>query len=96
MRHAKDRAPETAVYPPRRTERPCTALVIERGMVDAQRPPADAEAMEDERLTGEANEAGYRWAERRSLDNASRCPSYSKAFREGCAAYVNDQASSEP
>ena len=29
-------------------------------MVDAQRPPADAEAMEDEDLTGDANEAGYR------------------------------------
>ena len=36
------------------------SLVIEHGMVDAQRPPADAEAMEDEDLTGDANEAGYR------------------------------------
>jgi hypothetical protein len=46
------------------------ASAIERGMAEARTPPADAEAAEDERLTGDANEAGYRWAERRGLKHA--------------------------
>jgi hypothetical protein len=67
------------------------AQAIEQGMATTQPTIADAEALEDERLTGDANEAGYRWAERRSIDNPVRCPTYSKAFHEGCAAYVADQ-----
>jgi hypothetical protein len=67
------------------------ASAIERGMVEARMPPADAEAVEDERLTGDANEAGYRWAERRGLATFSDCPTYSKAFRDGCDSYVREQ-----
>ena len=72
------------------------ARAIEHGMLSVQASAPDPEALEDERLTGEANEAGYRWAERRGLDDAARCPVYSKAFREGCVAYVKDEGSSEP
>ena len=55
-------------------------------------PRPDAEALVDERLTGDANEAGYRWAERRLLTDATDCPNFSPAFRAGCIDYVNDQA----
>jgi hypothetical protein len=68
------------------------ARAIERGMVAAATPPADAEAAEDERLTGDANEAGYRWAERRGLSTRADCPTYSKAFHDGCESFVLDQA----
>ena len=51
-------------------------------------PPADAETAADEALTGSENEAGYRWAERRSLDRASDCPATGVEFRQGCASYV--------
>jgi hypothetical protein len=47
--------------------------------------------MEDERLTGDANEAGYRWAERRLLTDDTNCPEFSPAFRTGCIAYVIEQ-----
>jgi len=65
---------------------------IEQGMASAQRPPADTEAVEDERLTGDANEAGYRYAERRGLTMRADCPTYSKAFHDGCESWVSDQA----
>jgi len=68
------------------------AHAVERAMTAPQPPAADGDAVEDERLTGNANEAGYRWAERRGLDAAARCPAYSKGFRDGCAAYIKDQA----
>lgn len=67
------------------------ASAIERGMAEARAPPADAEAVEDERLTGDANEAGYRWAERRALTMTAECPAYSRAFRDGCESYVREQ-----
>jgi hypothetical protein len=63
------------------------AQVIEGRMA----PWPDAEAVEDERLTGDANEAGYRWAERRLLTDATDCPNLSTAFRAGCIEYVKDQ-----
>jgi len=66
------------------------AQAIVRGMAPTMGD--DPAAMEDERITGSANEAGYRWAERWSIDDASRCPRYSDAFRAGCAAYVADEA----
>lgn len=53
---------------------------------------SDAEAQEDEKLTHDANEAGYRWAERRSLDRAGPCDQLTAAFRSGCLAYVHEQA----
>ena len=68
------------------------AQAIERAMASAQTPPADAEALEDERLTGDANEAGYRWAERRGLTTRADCPTYSKAFHDGCESFIEDQA----
>ena len=68
------------------------AQAIERGMAQAQTPPADTEAVEDDKLTGDANDAGYRWAERRGLTMRADCPSYSKAFHDGCESYVSDQA----
>ncbi len=56
-------------------------------------PPAlEADAALDERLSGDANEAGYRWAERRGLDQGGACRSLTAAFRAGCEAYVRDQA----
>jgi hypothetical protein len=67
------------------------AQAVERAMAEAQPPLVDAEAVEDERLTGDANEAGYRWAERRALNDATDCPNYSAAFRTGCADYVAEQ-----
>jgi hypothetical protein len=67
------------------------AQVIERGMRSDQAPAPDPEALEDERLTGDANEAGYRWAERRGLMDVAHCPNFSTSFHDGCAAYVSDQ-----
>ena len=61
-------------------------------IVDRMAPRPDAEALVDERLTGDANEAGYRWAERRLLTDDTNCPNFSPAFRAGCIDYVNDQA----
>jgi hypothetical protein len=48
----------------------------------------DAEAAEDQQLTHDANEAGYRWAERQGLEQPHPCFSLSEAYREGCLAYV--------
>ena len=67
------------------------AQAIEQGMVRAKTPTADADAVEDEKLTGDANDAGYRWAERRGLTMPSDCPAYSKAFHDGCESYIEDQ-----
>jgi hypothetical protein len=64
-------------------------------MARAQTPPSDAEAVEDERLTGDANEAGYRWAERRSLTMRADCPTCSKSFHDGCESFIEDQAGSK-
>jgi hypothetical protein len=55
-------------------------------------PHPDAEAVEDERLTGDANDAGYRWAERRALSDETNCPNLSAGFRAGCIDYVRDQS----
>jgi hypothetical protein len=52
---------------------------------------ANAEAAEDERLTRDADDAGYRWAERRSLDRAAGCAGLTPPFRAGCLAYVHEQ-----
>jgi hypothetical protein len=79
----------------KRSEQPLpgeqAAQAIERSMT----PGPDAEALEDEALTGSASEAGYRWAERLGLDNPYRCPDYSAAFKAGCVSYVADQAEQE-
>jgi hypothetical protein len=63
-----------------------------RVIASAQAPAPDAEAIEDEALSGDANDAGHRWAKRRGLDDAGACPGYSAQFRAGFAAYVADQA----
>jgi hypothetical protein len=60
-------------------------------IADRMAPCPDAEAVVDERLTGDANEAGYRWAERRLLTDDTDCPNFSPAFRAGCADYVTEQ-----
>ena len=54
--------------------------------------PPDADAAADGALTGDANDAGYRWAERRSLDRIGACDQLTSAFRAGCLAYVREQA----
>ena len=66
------------------------ARAVLAGMDRAQTPPPDAEALEDERLTGDANEAGYRWAERRALTNAAKCPNFAREFRAGCEEYARE------
>jgi len=75
------------VSPPRSTPGQEAAQVIEERMA----PLPDSEAVEDERLTRDANEAGYRWAERRLLSDATDCPNFSPAFHTGCADYVRDR-----
>jgi hypothetical protein len=62
-------------------------------IADRMTPRPDLEALEDERLTGDTNDAGYRWAERRALTDATDCPNFAPAFRAGCTNYVKDQAS---
>jgi hypothetical protein len=52
----------------------------------------DAGAIEDEAVTGSDNEAGYRWAERHSLDRSASCPDFTAEFRQGCQAYVREQS----
>jgi len=59
------------------------AGIIERGIVSAQTPAPDPEALEDERLTGDANEAGYRWAERRGLTITADCPAFPRRSATG-------------
>ena len=70
------------------------AKAITTGYQRARIP--DAEAAEDEALTNSAEDAGYRWAERRGVDQAGECPSYSAAFHRGCAAFIQDQAPVRP
>jgi hypothetical protein len=64
---------------------------IDRGVQEARAPVEDRDAAEDEALSHDANEAGYRWAERHGVDRVEACPAYSKAFLEGCAAYAGEQ-----
>lgn len=64
------------------------ANAIEQGIDRGQAPPP--EAAEDDALTGDANEAGYRWAERRGLTSASDCMALSGAFRTGCDDYAKE------
>jgi len=59
---------------------------------DAQSRVPDAEALADEKLTGDESDAGYRWAESRGLDDPAACPDYTVRFRAGCAEYVRDQS----
>jgi hypothetical protein len=66
------------------------ASAIAQGYRSARTP--DADAAEDEGITGSAEDAGYRWAERQDLANSAACPTYSPEFHRGCAAYVEDQA----
>jgi hypothetical protein len=72
------------------------ARTIQLGMARAKAPPADAEASEDDGLIGGANEAGYRWAERCGLTMRADCPTYSKAFHDGCEEFIQDEAQPEP
>ena len=76
------------------THRPTAGQEVAQVVADRMSPRPDAEALADERLTGDADDAGYRWAERRSLRDATDCPNLSTAFRAGCAAYVRDEAPS--
>lgn len=66
------------------------AKAIAHGFESASSPDPDAAL--DERLSGDATEAGYRWAERRGLDRIGACQGLTTAFRAGCEAYVRDQA----
>ena len=67
------------------------AAAIERGVQDGQRPTLDPEAVEDEALTHDAWQAGYRWAERQSLDDPAKCPTTPSSFYAGCSAWVSEQ-----
>jgi hypothetical protein len=41
----------------------------------------------------EGHSAGYKWAERKGIDDKGHCPyGNSKSFHEGCLAYVEDPA----
>ena len=73
------------------THPPTAGQIVAQVVADRMTPASDAEALEDERLTGDANEAGYRWAERRLLTDDTNCPNFSPAFRKGCTDYVGDQ-----
>ena len=37
------------------------------------------------------DEAGYRWAERRAIDQVSDCPAYTANFTAGCRAWAQDE-----
>lgn len=37
------------------------------------------------------HQAGYDWAERKGVDDASDCGGNSRSFTEGCEAYANEQ-----
>jgi hypothetical protein len=71
--------------------RPTAGQEVAQVIADRMAPRPDAEALEDERLSGDVNEAGYRWAERRLLRDATDRPNFSIAFRAGCADYVEDR-----
>jgi len=66
------------------------AVQIAKGFTHAADP--DEDLILDEKLTRDANEAGYRWAERRSLDRLEPCQAGTAAFRQGCESYVREQA----
>ena len=78
------------------THRPTAGQEVAQVIADRMAPRPDAEALVDERLTGDAEEAGYRWAERRLLTDDTNCPNLSAPFRAGCVDYVHDQAGPEP
>jgi hypothetical protein len=65
------------------------AAVLTSSYLRARTP--DSEAAEDEALTNSAEDAGYRWAERRNLDQAGECPAWSPDFHRGCIDYVGEQ-----
>jgi hypothetical protein len=65
------------------------AQAIQRGIDRAATP--DPDALADEALTHDANEAGYHWAQEHGLDRIGGCPAYSRAFQAGCEAYVKEQ-----
>jgi hypothetical protein len=65
------------------------ALAIERGMQEASAP--DADMLEDEALTHDAKDAGYRWAERHGLTDPSACERLQAAFRDGCFSWTTEQ-----
>lgn len=67
------------------------AAAIERGEQQAVSPPLDPDAAEDEAITHDAQEAGYRWAERRSVADPTRCEELPGDFRRGCEDWVSEQ-----
>jgi hypothetical protein len=52
----------------------------------------DGDLISDEKLTHDAAEAGYRWAESRSADRPEACQALITEFRKGCLDYVSEQA----
>jgi hypothetical protein len=65
---------------------------VARVIAERMAPQPDAEALEDEHLAADANEAGYRWAERRLLTDDTDCPNLSQDFRAGCIDYVKEES----
>jgi hypothetical protein len=51
----------------------------------------EAEAS-DAQLSDDEAAAGAMWAKDRQLRDAAECPDYSRAFKNGCSAYVGRQA----
>lgn len=66
------------------------AVQIAQGFVLPADP--DGDLTSDEKLTRDANEAGYRWAERRSADRPEACQPLTADFRKGCLDYVKERA----
>ena len=66
------------------------ADAIERGKQAERHPPIDPEAVEDETVFHDANEAGYRWAEQRGLVDPGLCPAYTTAFQAGCIDWTKE------
>jgi hypothetical protein len=66
------------------------AVQIAKGITRAADP--DGDLVSDEKLTRDANEAGYRWAERRSASRPEACQGLTAEFRNGCLEYVREQA----
>jgi hypothetical protein len=60
-------------------------------VLQARDEDADREGAEGDSLAPDADEAGYRWAEREGLTQPSDCPSFPAAFRDGCEAYAKEQ-----
>jgi hypothetical protein len=67
----------------RRSEpgRPAAAAI----MAGAERANA-----EDEALQAGGEDAGYRWAERNGIDQVDACNGFTRAFRQGCEAWVSE------